>query len=116
MFIPVIALCIWLPIIYMAIGSAYPGLIAYWIILLFAEILSLGLYFKWPWISIVVSWGDMTGILLGVIPWKGHSVHAFMEQFGFDLMYFALAHIGFIAWKVSRAANANLNERRVAQV
>jgi hypothetical protein len=97
LFVPVLALCIWLPIMFMAIGSAIPWTMGFWLILLAGEIASLALYFKWPWIAVFVSWVDMAMILSGLIPWKEHSAHSFVHQFGFDLMFFGLANIGFIA-------------------
>jgi hypothetical protein len=63
LFVPVLALCIWLPIIYMAIGSAIPSVIAFWLILLCAELAALILYFRWPWIAVIVSWVSLLMIL-----------------------------------------------------
>ena len=102
LWVPIIALCIWLPIIYMAIGSAFPGLIGYWSLLLIAEIVSLALYFKSPWVAAVIGWIDMTVILCGLIPWKGHNAHSFLQQFWFDLLFFIAAQIGFLTWKAGR--------------
>ena len=104
--IPVIALCIWLPIICMAIGSAFPGLTAYWGFLLIAEVVSLFLYFRFPWIAAAIGWVDMVAILCGVVPWKDHTAHSFLQQFGFDLLFFVAAQMGFVTWKIDRCRNA----------
>lgn len=104
--IPVLALCIFLPIGYMAVGSAIPGLVIYWCFLLIAQIASLFLYFRFPWIAAVIGWIDMAVILCGVVPWKGHTAHSFLQQFGFDLLFFIAAQMGFVTWKIGRHRNA----------
>ena len=111
LFVPVVALCIWLPIISMAIGSAIPWTIIFWLILLCAEIASLVVYFRWPWIAALVSWLDMAMILSGLIPWKEHSLHSFLHQFGFDLMFFGLANLGFIASRFRKSPRCPIQAR-----
>ena len=70
------------------------------------QIISLVVYFRWPWIAVAVSWVDMLMILSGAIPWRGHSAHSFVHQFGFDLMFFGVAHVGFIASRLQRSTQA----------
>ena len=90
----------------MAIGSAFPGLTAYWGFLLIAEVVSLFLYFRFPWIAAAIGWVDMVAILCGVVPWKDHTAHSFLQQFGFDLLFFVAAQMGFVTWKIDRCRNA----------
>ena len=97
MFIPVLALVVFLPIGAMAIGSAIPGIITYFAILLIAQVVSLAAYFRWPWIAALVGSVDLVVIVSGFIPLARHSVHGFLDQFGFDVAFFALAQIGFLA-------------------
>jgi hypothetical protein len=97
LFIPVLALCFWLPLIYMAVGSAIPSILLYWVVLLGVEIVSLALYFRWPWIAVLVGWIDIAVILSGIIPWRSHAVYSFIQQFGFDLLFLGIAHVGPVA-------------------
>ena len=90
----------------MAVGSAIPGLIAYWSVLLIAEVASLFLYFKFPWIAAVIGWIDMAAILSGLVPWKDHTAHSFLQQFGFDLLFFIAAQMGFVTWTIGHHRNA----------
>lgn len=82
---------------YFALGGTWP--VPYFAVLACAEIASLILYFGWPWIAVLISWVDLLMILSGAIPWREHSSRAFVEQFRYNLMYFGLAHIGFLAWR-----------------
>ena len=100
LFLPVLAIIVYLPIIYMAIGSAIPEQILYWLALLVAEVISLVVYFKWPWLAVIISWVDFAVIFTGWITWAGQSLHKFMHQFGFSVLYFAVAHIGLLAWSL----------------
>jgi hypothetical protein len=90
----------------MAIGSAFPGLIGYWGFLLIAEIASVFLYFRFPWIAAAIGWIDMAAILCGVVPWKAHTAHSFLQQFGFDSLFFIAAQMGFVTWKIGRHRTA----------
>ena len=54
LFVPVLALGAFLPVIQMAIGSI-PGAILFWRLLFCAELLALILYFRWPWIAVIMS-------------------------------------------------------------
>jgi hypothetical protein len=62
-----------------------------------AQVLSLIVYLKLPWIAVIVAWIDVVLILSAIFPWHEHSLQSFIHQFGLDLTFFVTAHIGFIA-------------------
>jgi hypothetical protein len=70
--------------------------------LLLAQVVSLIFFFSKPWIAVLTAWADIGRIFLGIfIPglayWSDKSLHAFVHQSDFDLIFFAAAHVGLAA-------------------
>jgi len=100
--IPVIALIGWLSIAMIASGTPRPRMVTLRLDILVGMIVAVLLYFKWPWVATIVGWVTMGMVIVHVLPWEESGVENFFYQFGFDLLFFIGANIGFIATIVGR--------------
>jgi len=100
--IPVIALIGWLSIAMIASGTPRPRMVTLRLDILVGMIVAVFLYFKWPWVAPIVGWVTMGMVIAHVLPWEESGVENFFYQFGFDLLFFIGANIGFIATIVGR--------------
>jgi hypothetical protein len=86
----------------MAMGPGAP----FWITLRTWQILlllvSLIVYFRWPWILMIVSEVAVLLILRGVFPWDERGGSFVLYQFSLDIALFFAAHIGVAAFYVKR--------------
>jgi hypothetical protein len=65
--------------------------------LFLAFLISAALFWKWPWIAVVIGWADFIAISLRINPWELGSPKAALNRFTFDLIFFIAANVGFIA-------------------
>jgi hypothetical protein len=63
-------------------------------ILLVAFIISVCLFWKFPWLSLFTAWTDLVITLLGIIPWADHTLKTFLRQFEYDHLFFIAANLG----------------------
>ena len=75
--LPIVALVAWLSIAALASGSHPPRVVTLRLGLLAGMILSALLYFKWPWIAVIVSWTIMTMIISHILPWDESGLENF---------------------------------------
>jgi hypothetical protein len=70
-------------------------------------LISTCLYWKWPWIAVVIAWANMGVILLGVVPWVAHSWATFFHQFVYDHIFFVAANLGLLAGLLPKRSSEN---------
>ena len=107
--LPIVALVAWLSIAALASGSHPPRVVTLRLELLAGMILFALLYFKWPWIAVIVSWTIMTMIISHILPWDESGLENFFYQFGFDLLFFLGANAGFIAFVADKGSGRTEN-------
>ena len=95
--LPIIALIGWVSIAMLASGTPRPRVVTLRLDILLGMIVSALLYFKWPWVAVIVGWVTMGMIIAHVLPWDERGVENFFYQFGFDLLFFISSNIGFVA-------------------
>jgi hypothetical protein len=93
-----LALCGWLLLASMGLEWPIPKIVLYFACLFAAEIISLVLYFKRPWVAVLIGWIDMLMIVVGVVPRNSHSLLSFLHQFMFDVVFWVAANGGFAAY------------------
>ncbi len=100
--LPIIALIWWLSIAMLASGTPLPRVVTLRLEIFLGMIVSALLYFKWPWVAVIVGWVTMGMIVAHVLPWDERGMENFFYQFGFDLLFFIGANVGFIAHTAGR--------------
>ncbi len=104
--IPCLANALWVLLSTLDWGWPIPWLAALTYVLFIAQVLSLILYFRRPWIAAAISWFDLILIFSGVFPRNAPATHGILRQFGFDIVFFAGADLGLIAYYfLHRASN-----------
>lgn len=53
-------------------------------ILFIVFLISTCLFWKWPWIAVLIAWLDLAAILLHANPWNDNSSATFFHQFIYD--------------------------------
>lgn len=93
----------WLLMGSMALGRG-PIPHAYLANLLFfiSVLISACLFWKWPWVAMLVAWIDLGTILLHINPWNNGSSTTFFHEFMYDHIFFLAANLGFIAFVLMR--------------
>lgn len=73
--------------------------------LLCASVVALFMYFKWPWVAVVVSWINAVMVVRGIFPWESHNLIGALQQFKLDVLFFIAAHAGVASYLFNRRKN-----------
>ena len=95
-FAVLVALCLLygmtLVFFYLASGTSRVGTYI-WL----SMVVSILVYFRWPWAAVTVSWIEMIRALLSSKPWEINSPGGLIYQLGLDLLLLAAAHVGLVS-------------------
>jgi len=86
--------------------SATAHLSPYFALLLASQAVALVFYFRRPWVSVLVGWLSVAILLARAIPWSTPEWRITLLQFRFELVFLALAHVGWIAFVKGKRAEA----------
>lgn len=98
MIVPIVALISWLSMALLASGTDLPNVDMVRMFGLSGMLISFLLYFRWPWIAVIVSW-IIIGMIIGhIFPWSENGLDSFLYQFCFELLFLFGANAGFLAF------------------
>ncbi|MGH9590277.1 MAG: hypothetical protein ACRD25_07765 [Terracidiphilus sp.] len=86
--------------------SPIAHLIRYFALLLALQAVALVLYFRLPWVGVVLGWISAAVILGRAIPWSTPEWETVLRQFRFELLFLVLAHLGLAAFELWKRAEA----------
>lgn len=86
--------------------SPIAHLIRYFAFLLAAQAVALVLYFRLPWVGVVLGWISVAVVLARAIPWSTPEWETVLRQFRFELLFLVLVHLGFAAFELGKRAEA----------
>ena len=86
--------------------SPAANLTRYFAFLLALQVVALVLYFRFPWVGVVLGWIGVAIILARAIPWRTPQWATVLRQFRFELLFLVLAHLGLAAFKLAKRAEA----------
>jgi len=78
----------------------------YFALLLAGQAVALVFYFRKPWVSVVVGWLSVAVLLARAIPWSTPGWRTTLLQFRFEMVFLALAHVGWAAFAMGKRAEA----------
>lgn len=106
LFFETLAFAEWVFISTMNFRSPIAHLVPYFAGLLVMEVIGLVLYFKLPWVMVIVSWVGAGLIVTRGVPWKSPQWRSSLHQFQFELFLLFFAHLGFAAYVLKNRAAA----------
>lgn len=106
LFFQTLAFAEWIFISTITFHSPIARLVPYFAGLLVMEILGLVLYFRLPWVMVIVSWIGAALIVTRAVPWKSPQWRSSLHQFQFELFLLFFAHLGFAAYALKNRAAA----------
>lgn len=114
LFFQTLAFAEWIFISAITWESPIAHLVPYFVGLLVMEIIGLVLYFRKPWVMVIVSWTGAGLILFRAIPWKSPQWHSSLHNFQFEIFLLIFAHAGYAAYVLKNRAAA-ADEAEAAQ-
>ena len=106
LFFEALAFAEWIFISTITWQSPMRPLTPYFTGLLVVEIIALVLYFRLPWIMVMVSWIGAGLILIRAIPWKTPQWRSSLHNFEFEIFLLVFAHAGYAAYVLKNRAAA----------
>lgn len=83
----------------------------YFMFLLGAQVVALVLYFRKPWVAVIVAWLSVAVILARAIPWGTPEWASALRQFRFEIVFLVLAHAGYAVFlRMNRAEREEIEE------
>lgn len=113
LFFQVLAFAEWVFASSMSANSPVAHVMPYFAFLLGAQAISLLLYFRYPWVAVLVAWLTVGIILARVVPWGAPAWRSVLLDFRFEIVYVVLAHAGFVAFIMKNRAEAQEMEEVV---
>jgi hypothetical protein len=108
LFFETLAFAEWIFISTITWQSPIRGLVPYFAGLLVVEIIALVLYFRMPWVMLIVAWTGVVLILMRGIPWNTPQWSSSLRRFQFEIFLLVFAHAGYAAYVLrNRAAAAD---------
>lgn len=106
LFLQLLAFAEWVFASNLSWHSPLAHLIPSFAILLAAQAVSLALYFRLPWMGVVLGWLSVAFILVRAVPWSTPAWKTVLPQFRLELIFLVLIHVGFALSVFARRAEA----------
>lgn len=106
MFFQVLAFAEWVFASSMTLNSPIAHLVHFFVFLLGAQVIALLLYFRMPWVSVLVAWLTVLVVLARAVPWGTPAWRPVLLEFRFELVFLVLAHAGLAAFVMKNRAEA----------
>lgn len=74
-------------------------------------LVSIMLYFKWPWLAVTVSWIELARAVHASQPWEIGSTSGVVFQLWMNLLFVSVAHVGLISQVLLKRHKAEASER-----
>jgi hypothetical protein len=116
LFFQMLAFAEWVFASSLAFNSPIAHLVPYFMFLLAAQLVSLLLFFRLPWVAVIVAWLSVLVILFRAIPWRTPAWRSVLLEFRFELVFLVLAHAGFALFVMKNRAEAEEIEEVVGPV
>lgn len=81
-----------LAFLYLASGTSRAGTYIW-----FGMFVSLVVYFRWPWVVVVVGWAEMLRAFCNSNSWELHSISGLIYWLGLDILLLIAAHAGLVS-------------------
>lgn len=106
LFFQLLAFAEWVFASSMTYNSLISHLVPYFAFLLGAQIIALVLFFRLPWVSVIVAWLSVLVILVRAVPWGTPAWRSVLIEFRFELVFLVLTHAGLVAFVMKNRAEA----------
>lgn len=106
LFFQVLAFGEWIFAASITLNSPIAHVLHFFVFLLGAQVIAVLLFFRMPWVAVVVAWLTVLVILARAVPWGTPAWRPVLFEFRFELVFLVLAHAGLAVFVMKNRAEA----------